>query len=89
MATDPTQMPPTTIDLTGLPAPVVDQVLRIVEEARRQLAEEASGSTAKARLPLRGRFEHLGYSIPKEVIDEAQREAWAGFPRDFPEPPRR
>lgn len=83
------QLKSTTVNLSGLPEPVVEQVLRLVHDAREKLAEEAGGPTANARPPLRGRFEHLGYSIPKEVIDEAQREAWAGLPRDFPEPPRR
>ena len=45
---------------------------------------DPSGSTE--RPPLRGRFADLKLSIPKEDIDEAQREAWANFPRDFPEP---
>jgi len=32
-----------------------------------------------------GMFAHLGIDIPPEVIDEARREAWANFPREFPE----
>jgi hypothetical protein len=36
-----------------------------------------------------GRFAHLGWSFPKEEIDEAQREMWANFPREFPDPPKR
>jgi hypothetical protein len=82
MATD---MTPTTIDLTGLPESVIREVTQLVEEARRKQAAEAAGK----RPPLMGRFAHLGLSFPKEVIDEAQRECWANFPREFPDTPRR
>jgi hypothetical protein len=35
----------------------------------------------------RGMFaHHLTVPITKEMIDEARREMWANFPRDFPEP---
>ena len=83
-------MTPTTIDLTGLPEPVVREVQRIVQEARRKQAEEAASSAGpkEERPPLRGRFAHLGWSFPKEEIDEAQREMWANFPREFPDPPK-
>lgn len=83
MATD---MTPTTIDLTGLPEPVVREVRRIVQEDRRKQAEEAEATGE--RPPLRGRFAHFGWSFPKEEIDEAQREMWANFPREFPDPPK-
>lgn len=78
--------PPTTIDLTGLPEPVVREVQRIVQEARQKQAEAAATGE---RPPLMGRFAHLGWSFPKEEIDEAQREMWANFPREFPDPPKR
>jgi len=32
-----------------------------------------------------GMFAHRGIDIPPEVIDEARREAWRNFPREFPE----
>jgi hypothetical protein len=33
----------------------------------------------------RGMFERRGVHITAEEIDEARREAWANFPRDFPQ----
>lgn len=70
MAADHTHQPtPRTIDLTGLPEPVVERVLQFAREAREKQAKEAAGATAGTRPPLRRRFEHLGYSIPKDVID--------------------
>jgi hypothetical protein len=86
MATDITQhLNRFTIDLTGLPKPVIEQVTKLVDEARQQLAIQ---DPPTERAPLIGRFAQLGLSIPKEEIDEAQREAWKGFPRDFPETPK-
>ena len=32
-----------------------------------------------------GMFEHLGVNITREMIDEARKEAWANFPREFPQ----
>jgi hypothetical protein len=38
------------------------------------------------RKELRAMFaHHLTVPITREVIDEARREMWANFPRDFPE----
>lgn len=86
MGTELTNGPtPHTIDVTGLPEQTVRQVLQIVREAREKQALVVP-TASTIRPPLRGRFEYLGYSVPKEVIDEAQREAWANFPRDFPTP---
>jgi hypothetical protein len=31
-------------------------------------------------------FAHLNIHISAEDIDEARREAWANFPREFPQP---
>jgi hypothetical protein len=45
MAADTIHKPPTTIDLTGLPEPVVREVHRLVQQARQQLAEK-DGTTA-------------------------------------------
>ena len=82
---------PITIDLTGLPEPVVREVQRIVREAREQQFGPAATAPAgpERRPPLRGRFAHFGWTFPKEEIDEAQREMWANFPRDFPDQPLR
>jgi len=73
---------PQTIDLAGLPEQTVQQVLDLVREARAKLAME----NRSQRPSVIGRFVHLGYSFPKEMIDEARKEAWKNFPRDFPDP---
>jgi hypothetical protein len=72
----------TTLDLSGLPEPVVESIKQLVDSLRQGKPREVQVQ----RPPLRGRFAELKLSIPKEDIDEAQREAWAAFPRDFPEP---
>ena len=76
---------PTTVDLTGLPEPVVQDIQRLVQTLRENLSGSQSALTP-GRPPLRGRFADLKLSVPREDIDEAQRETWAGFPREFPEP---
>lgn len=87
MATDLTHSrTPRTLDLTGLPEPVVEELMRIAREAREKQVGEAALPAEGARPPLRGRFAHLGYSFPKEELDAAQREMWASFPRDLPDP---
>jgi hypothetical protein len=78
---------PLIIDLTGLPERVVRQVRQLVEEARRgQTEQEPDKDGGEKRSPLFGRYAHLGITITKEDLDEARREAWANFPREFPEP---
>lgn len=54
------------------------RVLDFVRELKPALPPEQ-------RKPLGGMYEHLGLHISKEEIDEARREAWANFPREFPE----
>jgi hypothetical protein len=86
MATEISHTPHThTIDLTGLPEPVVQGIRQIVETFRETLTSREKPVPVAERLPLRGRFAEANVSIPKEVIDEARREAWANFPRDFPD----
>ena len=75
----------TTLDLTGLPAPVIECIKQLVASIRNGTATPVT--TTEDRPALIGRFAHLGYSFPKEEIDEAQREMWANFPREFPEVP--
>jgi hypothetical protein len=72
-----------TVDLTGLPEPIAEDIIRLVSNLRRKFCH--SESRTSERKPLLGRFADLKISIPKEAIDEAQREAWAGFPRDLPD----
>jgi hypothetical protein len=87
MASEITSSPDSPIlDLTGLPKPVVKSIKQLVESLREGIASQGqSGATTEAP-PLRGRFADLKLSIPQERIDEAQREAWQNFPREFPEP---
>ncbi len=69
----------TTVDLTGLPEPVIASIKQLVTSIRNGSATCAEKKAEPP--PLMGRFSHLGYSFPKEEIDEAQREMWANFPR--------
>ena len=73
----------TTLDLAGLPEAVVRVVKHLVEEARQGQSQAAT--RGGERPPLLGRFAHLGISLTKEDIDQAQRDAWAGFPHDLTE----
>jgi hypothetical protein len=72
------------IDLSGLPEPVVQGIRSFVQTLRESLSPSGSSSLKPERLPLRGRFMDVNVSIPREDIDEAQREAWDGFPRNLP-----
>jgi hypothetical protein len=75
----------TILDLSGLPEPVVESIKQLVESLRAGMASR--GHSEETQPPsLRGRFADLKLSIPKEDLDEAQREAWHNFPREFPEP---
>jgi hypothetical protein len=74
-----------TVDLTGLPEPIAEDIIRLVSNLRQEFCPSESRSPVGERKPLLGRFADLKISIPKEAIDEAQREAWAGFPRDLPD----
>ncbi|MFO0850183.1 MAG: hypothetical protein U0871_16735 [Gemmataceae bacterium] len=77
MATAPL---PRTLDLTGLPEPVVREVVERVNQARRE-AHPPHGAGVV------GLFAHLGVHTP--TLDEfagARYETWAAFPRAFPDP---
>ena len=85
MASDVT--PPTgpaILDLTGLPEPVVKRIKQLVESLREGVPSHAPSGAADQPPTLRGRFASLNLTVPKEDLDEAQREAWQDFPRDFP-----
>ena len=74
------------LDLSGLPEPVAKSIKQLVESLREGILRQGQSPARSARPPLRGRFADLELSIPKEDLDEAQREAWKHFPREFPEP---
>lgn len=72
-----------TVDLTGLPEPVVRDIRQLVETLRGKLA----GPSAGPRKPLAGRLAHLNHRTPTlDEFEESRREAWANFPREFPDP---
>jgi hypothetical protein len=86
MATEISPTPRThTIDLTGLPEPVIQGIRQIVDTFRETMTSRETPARPVERLPLRGRFAEANVTIPKEIIDEARREAWANFPREFPD----
>jgi hypothetical protein len=74
------------LDLTGLPAPVIKSITQLVESLRQEIASSGRTGTTCPPTPLRGRFADLKLTIPREDLDEAQRESWENFPREFPEP---
>ena len=76
----------TMLDLTGLPEPVVKSIKQLVESLREGIASQGRSGAMSQPASLRGRFADLRLSIPKEDIDEAQREAWQDFPCELPEP---
>ena len=73
-----------TVDLSGLPEPVAQSIKQLVDSIRERLPTGDQPGAPPHR-PLRGRFADLKLPISKEDFDEAQREAWANFPRDFPD----
>ena len=85
---DPSTPQPQTVDVTGLPEPVIQSLRVIVEEFREKHAKVGPTAAPGERRPLKGRFADRALSISKEEIDAAQREAWNGFPREFPDPPK-
>ena len=78
-----------TVDLTGLPESVVQQVMQLVQQARQKQAEEAENlpKPGDGQPGIIGMFAHLGIKTPTlEEFEEARREMWANFPREFPDP---
>jgi hypothetical protein len=73
------------VDLSGLPGPVVKSIKQLVESLREGIADKSHSGAPDDPPPLRGRFADLRLAIPKEDIDETQREAWHNFPGEFPE----
>lgn len=79
---------PTTIDVTGLPEPVIADLRRLVETLRGRPARPPEPTLPPpTRRPLIGCLEGQGLRIPTlEEIAEVRREMWANFPREFPNP---
>ena len=55
--------------------------LRVIAQALPEVERELAES-AEPLQSLRGLWRELGFDISAEEIDEARREAWAGFPRE-------
>jgi hypothetical protein len=55
--------------------------LRVIAQALPELEREL-GEPAVPLPSLRGLWKDLDFDISAEEIDEARREAWAGFPRE-------
>jgi hypothetical protein len=87
MATDLPPAPDSTIDVSGLPEPVVRVVRELVETLRGNLTAQPPVRAGGSRRPLAGRLEHLNLKVPTfDEFQAARRETWANFPRDLPEP---
>ena len=71
MATDISHTP-TTVDLTGLPEPVVREVHRLVQQARQKQAEEAGASANGAPKTLTGPSPRF-ISDPRPTPDQLGR----------------
>ena len=97
MASELSNNPTThTVDLSGLPQPVAEDIKRLVQTLREKMpAQEVTNGppstrAAEERKPLIGRLAHLGLKTPSlDEFKEASREAWANFPRDFPDPAKK
>ena len=73
---------PITIDVTGLPEAVIQDIRRLVDTLRGRLA----GSPPAGRKPLLGCLEGQGLTVPTlEDIAEVRREMWGDFSRDLPD----
>jgi len=74
-----------TVDLTGLPAPVAESIKQLVATLR---TTPAATPPAAPRSVI-GLFADQGVQTPSlEEFQDARREAWANFPREFPDPGR-
>jgi hypothetical protein len=74
-----------------LPEPIVQQVQQIVRQARQEQAEEAARTPKpwEGRSGVIGMFAHLGIQTPTlDEFEEARREMWTNFPREFPDASR-
>jgi hypothetical protein len=67
---------------------VISRLRHLSQQEQLQVWEFVSSlphlAPAERKNPI-GMFDHLGVHIDKETIDEASKEAWAKFPREFPD----
>jgi hypothetical protein len=77
--------PPTTVDLSGLPGPVIESIKQLVESLR--AVQPGTGQPEVSTRSIIGLFADQGNPTPSlEEFQDARREAWANFPREFPDP---
>ena len=73
----------------GIDPNILRNLLLLSPEEQKKVAEFVE--TLIANKPQRtlknpmGMFDHLGLDMPLDMFQEARREMWANFPRDFPE----
>jgi hypothetical protein len=67
---------------------VYEKVKNLAPEDQQQVLDyvEYFAKTPPVRRNTRGALAHLGMSLSLEDIGQMPREAWANFPRDFPDP---
>ncbi len=69
----------TTIDLAGLPEPVIQSIRQLVASLRAKTAPPTERPT------LRGLYNQPAPEYTPEMFKQDRMEAWANFPREFPE----
>ena len=78
---------PRVVDLTGLPEPVAHGICVLVEALRQEHDGNTASDPISERKPIIGMFAHLGIkTLSLAEFQEARREMWANFPREFPDP---
>ena len=70
------------LDLTGLPEPFVRTLHQLVSDLR---AMSSQPPPVAGRPPLRGRYSRPAPEYTAEMMKRDRLEAWAAFPREFPE----
>ena len=73
----------------SIPDMIAERAKELPAEKQQELLDFADflARRSSARAPLadvRGLWKHQGFDISAEQIDDARREMWGNFPRDFP-----
>ena len=90
MDTQLTSTPILTVDLTGLPEPVVQSIQQLVALWRTHMPNRDQSAPATKQNNLFGCLADKNLTIPTEAdLDELRHEMWANFPRDVPDPAAR
>jgi hypothetical protein len=87
MATDLThKLPAETVDLTGLPEPVVQDIRKLVQTLREKLSGEGRVSPVEGRTPLRNGLTDPNSPGPREDNGTAQQEPYGSLPKFISRP---